>query len=331
MVKLGALAFGLLTVVAEVSAQQTVKVMPFGASIVSRCWRANLQAKLRNDKVTNFDFVGSQKSTCDGTNVDQDHEGHPGSQAVDYVANGNLTVWLDQNPPDVILMLLGTNDVLIGKKSTGDVVKAYDTLIGQMRAKNPKIHIIFSNLLPLDTARWPRIAADGIVNLNTAIRQYAPSKSTRDSPVTFVDNFTNFDPVKDTTDGEHPNDAGNEKMATQFFGPTRDAIKAIFGIDAKAKGQAQAVQDQVSTATPTLITSTVQSTAQPESDKLGDKFGDPRGEDQSHTEYFADIVGIELEGTVAFECVEEHTVGDIEGRIKAERAVDVETVRDSRI
>ncbi|KAJ4410870.1 hypothetical protein N0V91_001799 [Didymella pomorum] len=235
MVKLGALAFGLLTVVAQVSAQQTVKVMPFGASIVSRCWRANLQAKLRNDKVTNFDFVGTQKSTCGGTNVDQDHEGHPGSQAVDYVAKGNLTVWLDQNPPDVILMLLGTNDVLIGKKSTGDILKAYDTLIGQMRAKNPKMHIIFSNLLPLDTARWPQTAADGIVNLNAAIKQYAPSKSTRDSPVTFVDNFTNFDPVKDTTDGEHPNDAGNEKMATQFFGPTRDAIKAVSAKKTKSK------------------------------------------------------------------------------------------------
>lgn len=35
MVKLSALAFGLLTVVAQVSAQSTVKVMPFGASIVS--------------------------------------------------------------------------------------------------------------------------------------------------------------------------------------------------------------------------------------------------------------------------------------------------------
>lgn len=35
MVKLGAIAFGLLAFVAQVSAQQTVKVMPFGASIVS--------------------------------------------------------------------------------------------------------------------------------------------------------------------------------------------------------------------------------------------------------------------------------------------------------
>ncbi|KAF1928015.1 carbohydrate esterase family 3 protein [Didymella exigua CBS 183.55] len=227
MVKLVALAFGLLTAVAQVSAQQTVKVMPFGASIVSRCWRTNLQAKLRSDLTTNFDFVGSQKSTCAGTAVDQDHEGHPGSQATDFAANGNLTVWLDQNPPDVILMLLGTNDILIGKKSTGDILKAYDTLIAQMRAKNSKMQIIISNLPPLDTKRWPQAAQDGIVNLNTAIKQYVPSKTTRDSPVTFVDNYTGFDAVADTADGEHPNDSGNEKMATKFFASTRDAIKAV--------------------------------------------------------------------------------------------------------
>lgn len=132
-------------------------------------------------------------------------------------------------------MLLGTNDILIGKKSTGDILKAYDILIGQMRAKNPKMHIIFSNLLPLDTKRWPQTAQDGIVNLNTAIRQYAPSKTTRDSPVTFVDNYTGFDAVADTTDGEHPNDAGNEKMAAKFFEPTRNAIKAVSAKKTKNK------------------------------------------------------------------------------------------------
>lgn len=188
----------------------------------------NLQDKLRAGGITNFDFVGTQKSSCGGANVDQDHEGHPGSQATDYAAKGNLTVWLNAvETPDVILMLLGTNDVLLGKKPVGDILKAYDVLIGQMRAKNPKIRVLFSNLLPLDKARWPAAGADGIVQLNTAIRQYIPSKNTRDSPVVFVDNFTGFDAVADTTDGEHPNDAGNEKMGTKFFGPTRDAIKAV--------------------------------------------------------------------------------------------------------
>lgn len=124
-------------------------------------------------------------------------------------------------------MLLGTNDVLIGKKSTGDILQAYDTLIAQMRAKNPKMYIVISNLLPLDTKRWPQAAQDGIVNLNAGIKQWAPSKTTRDSPVVYVDNYAGFDAVADTTDGEHPNDSGNEKMATKFFAPTRDAIKAV--------------------------------------------------------------------------------------------------------
>ena len=124
-------------------------------------------------------------------------------------------------------MLLGTNDILLGKKSNGDIIKAYDVLLGQMRTKNPKMHLIVSNILPLDTKRWPQSAQDGIVNLNAAIKQWAPGKSTRDSPVVFVDNFTGFDAVADTTDGEHPNDSGNEKMATKFFAPTWDAIKAV--------------------------------------------------------------------------------------------------------
>jgi lysophospholipase L1-like esterase len=124
-------------------------------------------------------------------------------------------------------MLIGTNDILLGKKSTGDIIKAYDVLLGQMRTKNPKMHVIVSNLLPLDTKRWPQSGQDGIVNLNAAIKQWAPARSTRDSPVVLVDNYAGFDAVADTTDGEHPNDSGNEKMATRFFAPTRDAIKAV--------------------------------------------------------------------------------------------------------
>lgn len=244
MVKFGTLALGLLTLTTEVMAQRAVKVMPFGASIVSvctaisqttsphltntlqRCWRSNLQAKLRNDGVTNFDFVGSQTGKCSGT-TDQDHEGHPGSLATDFAKNGNLVGWLDAAQPDVVLMLLGTNDVLLGKKPIDEIRAAYDVLIGQMRDNNPNMRIVFSNLLPLDPARWPQTAADDIVKLNAAIATYAPGKSTEASPVVFVDNFAGFDAVADTDDGEHPNDAGNEKMGTKFFAPTRDFIQDV--------------------------------------------------------------------------------------------------------
>ncbi|CAE7199210.1 hypothetical protein CFE70_007846 [Pyrenophora teres f. teres 0-1] len=226
MVRLSSLAFGLLALSSQVSAAGVVKVMPFGASIVSRCWRANLQTLLKSQSVTNFDMVGSQTSKCSGAAMDQNHEGHPGSLATDFAKNGNLVGWLDQNPPDVVIMLIGTNDVL-AKKTVDDVLHAYDILLGQMRAKNENMQIVFSNLLPLDPARFSQRAVDGIKALNTAIAAYAPSKSTLKSPVWFVDNFADFDAVKDTDDGEHPNlSTGVQKMANKFLDATKSAIRA---------------------------------------------------------------------------------------------------------
>ncbi|KAI4961354.1 hypothetical protein J4E86_000382 [Alternaria arbusti] len=234
MVKISALALGLLTLASEVCAQKTVKVMPFGASIVSRCWRANLQTKLRDAGVTNFDFVGGQKSTCSGTNIDQDHEGHPGFQAADIVKNSQLPGWLDKNPPDVVLMLLGTNDVLIGKRPINDIIASYDILIAQMRKKNPNMQIVVSNLLPLDPARFNAQAVQGIKDLNAYMATHMPKKSNVKSPVYFVDNFADFDAVKDTDDGEHPNlQTGVQKMANKFFDATRTAIKGAAAVKAK--------------------------------------------------------------------------------------------------
>jgi lysophospholipase L1-like esterase len=229
--------------------------MPFGASIVSvspllttiltlyftnlpaqRCWRANLQAKLRNAGVKNFQFVGTQGGTCGGANVQQAHEGHPGYLATEMAQNNNLPGWLNTNPPDVILMLAGTNDIL-KKKSANDIIASYDILIRQMRAKNPNVQIIFSNLLPLDPARFPAQAVQGVKTLNQMTAAWAPGKSTLKSPVYYIDNFAGFDPVKDTDDGEHPlKGSGTEKMAVKFFESTKTAIGAVArsrGIKAK--------------------------------------------------------------------------------------------------
>ncbi|KAL1798998.1 hypothetical protein ACET3X_003035 [Alternaria dauci] len=244
MVKFSTLALGLLAITGEVFAQNPVKVMPFGASIVSRCWRANLQTSLRAGGVTNFDFVGTQKSSCtDGTNIDQDHQGHPGKQAAEFVAQGNLTVWLNQNPPDVIIMLLGGNDVIIGKRSVNDILASYDILIGQMRKKNANMQIVFSNMLPLDPAKWGATPVQGMKDLNAAIATYAPRKSTLKSPVYFVDNFSGFDPVKDTdSDGQHPNlSTGVQKMAAKFLDPTKRAIRAAAALKAKRVKRAERV------------------------------------------------------------------------------------------
>lgn len=232
MVKFGTVAaFTLLSLAGDALAQKTAKVMPFGASIVTRCWRNNLQAKLKSAGVTNYEFVGSQTGAADcvaqfpGTG--NKHEGHSGSLATDYAANGNLTVWLNQQPEvDVVVMFLGHNDIILGHKPQDQIFKAYDTLISQMRTKNSKMQIVWSNLTPVDPKRWTDQNAKDVASLAAAIKNYAPTKSTAESPVRFVDNFDGYDPVADTEDGEHPNKSGNEKMATKFLSATKDAIQA---------------------------------------------------------------------------------------------------------
>ncbi|CBX93727.1 hypothetical protein IAQ61_003614 [Plenodomus lingam] len=226
MVKFSSLAlFGLLSLAS--AAPRVVNVMPFGASIASHCWRANLQTSLRAISVNNFDFVGSQTSNCAGVNIDQNHQGLPGALATDFAKNGNLPTWLAAAKPDVILMLLGTNDVLIARKPVADILAAYDILIAQMRANNPNMQIVFSNLLPLDPARFPAAAVQGIKDLNAAIATYTHKMATSASPVYLVDNYEGFNVLTDTTDGEHPNESGNAKMAAKFFQSTRNAIRAV--------------------------------------------------------------------------------------------------------
>jgi len=238
MVKVHCVALlGLLGFATDVLAQtQNVKVMPFGASIVTRCWRNNLEAKLRKAGVNNFDFVGSQKGGQDCLNqfpgTGSAHEGHSGSQATDYAAKGNLTTWLNQQPQvDVVMMFLGHNDVILGQKPQDEIIKAYDTLIGQMRQKNSKMQIVWANLTPVDPKRWDSKNSPNnsknITALAQRIKSYATTQSTATSPVRFADTFEGYDPVADTEDGEHPNTSGNEKIATKFFSSTKDAIQAV--------------------------------------------------------------------------------------------------------
>lgn len=185
--------------------------------------------------MTNFDMVGSQVGSADCVKqfpgTDNDHEGHSGSQATDYATAGNLTTWLNQQPQvDVVVMFLGHNDIILGHKPQDQIFKAYDTLIAQMRTKNPKMQIVWSNLTPVDPKRWDTGGysnSKDVAALSAKIKDVAPTKSTSDSPVRFVDNFSGYDPVADTEDGEHPNVSGNEKMATKFFSATKDAIQAV--------------------------------------------------------------------------------------------------------
>lgn len=105
-----------------------------------------LWQKLQDANIKNVDFVGSLTGpNCNNGNYDSNNEGHSGFLATGIVKDNQLPGWLSANTPDVILMHLGTNDV-IQKKSSQDIIGAYSTLVDQMRASNSKVRIIVSHL-----------------------------------------------------------------------------------------------------------------------------------------------------------------------------------------
>lgn len=75
---------------------------------------------------------------------DADHEGHSGWQAYDIAAN-NIDGWMQQSSPDVVSVLLGTNDINIGKRDAATIIEAYTSLLSSMRAANPNVAVVVSS------------------------------------------------------------------------------------------------------------------------------------------------------------------------------------------
>ncbi|KAK0636978.1 SGNH hydrolase-type esterase domain-containing protein [Bombardia bombarda] len=217
---------GLLAAVSLGTAQTTpVRIMPLGDSITGSpgCWRALLWRKLQTAGITSTKFVGTLPAQGCGFTYDGANEGHGGFLATGIVSNRQLPGWLSQTHPDVVMMHLGTNDVWNNKSPT-EILTAFDTLVDQMRASKKTIQILVAQIIPMNP---PNCAQCGqrVVALNKAIPEWAAGRNSTESQVVVVDCWTGFDTAKDTRDGVHPIDSGNQKLAECWYGPLVKAIK----------------------------------------------------------------------------------------------------------
>ncbi|HEU5357205.1 MAG TPA: cellulose binding domain-containing protein [Actinocrinis sp.] len=208
-----------------------VKIMPLGDSITAGpgCWRAILWHDLQTNGFTNIDFVGSvADGGCNyGYTYDGDNEGHGGYSATGIANNNQLPAWLSAANPDIVLMHLGTNDMWGGSIPVSSVLAAYTTLVGQMRANNPKMKILVAQIIPMNPPSCPTCAAE-VQSLDQAIPGWAAGLTTAQSPIVVVDQWTGFDDATDTGgDGVHPNDAGFAKMAARWYPPLAQVLNGI--------------------------------------------------------------------------------------------------------
>jgi lysophospholipase L1-like esterase len=215
-----------LALACSTSAFAATKIMPLGDSITGSpgCWRAYLWQSLQSGGYTNIDMVGTLAPQGCSVSHDGDNEGHGGILATNMANQNQLPAWLSATKPDVVLMHLGTNDVW-SNRATADILTAFTTLVGQMRASNSSMKILVAKIIPMDSAQSCSGCGDGVIALNNALTNWASGLSTSASPITLVDQWSGFSATADTSDGVHPTDAGHKKMAAKWY----PALAAVLG------------------------------------------------------------------------------------------------------
>ncbi len=216
-----------------------IQIMPFGDSITQgqvndnspKAEREGYRLELWN-QLTDFglsvDFVGSQSSGSDNLR-DRDHEGHPGfttqemTVGRDEVTDSGVDYWLQIANPDVILLMVGTNN---SGSSPEEMIKDLEGLIDRIFNQNGFAgELLVSTIPPIRTdGRFPeRIPNAEAYNaqISTVVDHYVRQGKT----ITLVDMLSvpNGLSQKDITsppddrNGLHPTVEGYQKIAQFWF------------------------------------------------------------------------------------------------------------------
>lgn len=214
------LAAGLtVTVSTSARAATPTRVMPLGDSITDGCagctsavpgaYRIDLEQFAKADGRA-VDFVGSQ-SNGPAWLADHDHEGHPGWR-IDEI-RAQVDGWLDTYDPQVVLLLIGTNDMV----QNHDVATAPDRLkdlVTRITDRKPGAQVFVGTLVPSSTQTYN----DRISDYNRAVPGVVDSLANAGRKVHLVDLAAHVT-TADLGPGDdvHPSYGGYAKMAHVWY------------------------------------------------------------------------------------------------------------------
>jgi lysophospholipase L1-like esterase len=154
-------------------------------------------------------FVGSQS---DGTYREEGHSGY----AISDIA-ANVDNWIAAAHPDVITLMIGTNDVdSYGHGTPNGAADRLHGLIDQITADAPNAKLIVGSI-PANLAGGPVDA------YNAAMPGIVAAEQAQGKHVYFADVHAATS-VSDLVDGVHPDNAGQAKIGAAFASATVDAL-----------------------------------------------------------------------------------------------------------
>ena len=198
-----------------------LRIMPMGDSITEaeaghNSYRRVLWQRL-NGAGCVVDLVGSKSGVSRGfrdsgstappnADFDQGHEGY-----WDYSVNQllpRISGLVGQSNPDVVLIHLGTNDVLAGQGASG-IAQELGGVIDAIRASKADTHILLAKIIPASPD------PSGTAALNRLVDGIATSRSNATSPIAVVNQAAGYS-VGDNYDGVHPSPTGESKLGNKW-------------------------------------------------------------------------------------------------------------------
>lgn len=220
------------------NSKKPVRIMPLGDSNtrgkepgVSTGKRAGYRDDLWalfQDQRFNVDFVGSLSegpSTVKGSKgtytFDDDHQGHGGFAIKGSGASGqilpNVTNWLKNAMPDVVLLMAGTNDFLKQKSTAEKTRDELRELIDKILNWSSDVELFVASIPPIKPSRS---FAKEASKYNDLIANLLNGSQYKNKKVHFVDtrkklNLSDLWPS--ASDTVHLNNQGYKKLAQSWF------------------------------------------------------------------------------------------------------------------
>lgn len=201
-----------------------LRVMPLGDSItegVNGGYRNRLWQRLSADGRT-VDYVGPRYDQW-ARIADKDHAGTPGFTVGNLL--GQIDGWLATYRPDVVLLMVGTNDLAWWNVEGPEASAArLGTLLDRIRQLAPKTTVIVASIPPMKGTAAPNNRSREEMGriYNAAIRRLVEQRIGQGAPFAFADVHAALT-VSDLYDDVHPTEAAHNRIADVWY----EALRAI--------------------------------------------------------------------------------------------------------
>ncbi|MBU1190486.1 MAG: cadherin-like domain-containing protein [Gammaproteobacteria bacterium] len=193
-----------------------VRIMALGDSNTRR-WNPGFRPQLYFNLMSagaDFDMVGSIQDSCaPNCSHDPDNEGHSGYTATNIATN--VTSWLNQNPPDVIMLHIGTN---VDSNFPYPNVTQVGQILDMIKGYNPNIPVVLARIINKARGSYdPQLTV-----FNQSIDSLAQSRIAAGDKIIVVNMEPALGYTTSTTDfavGDdlHPTAGGYAKMTPVWF------------------------------------------------------------------------------------------------------------------